>query len=1675
MAVSNTQPRISYTANNSTTDFPFSFEIMNTTDIQVYQDTTLQTLGTKATAVAVLLGSGVSLVTIGNGGTNYTVAPTVVLTGGGGTGATATATISGGAVTSITVTNSGSGYTTSPTVSFTGGGTAYEINDTTDDTASTGTVTFRTAPASGTITIVSNRQPFRTTDFANGGTISAATFNQEFDNLNIAARDNKKFRDQSIHITPTDASSFHSNGDVSVSLSIPNVATRSGKYLKFDNSGNITASAAASTINDITDVDTTGVANNKILKYNSTTSNFEIADDEGWVGTQNLTVTNGVSLLTPNGNSGISWITNGAFGTGVDYIQLKDTAVDGNLIPLTTDTKQLGTSSIRWQANIHDLDVNGTVTGIDTDDITEGTTSLSNLYYTDSRVQSYLNANGYDTATNITASIVDSAPATLDTLNELAAALGDDANFSTTVTNSIATKLATADFNSTFDTRINATSINALSDVNTTGVANGKILKYDSATSKFIIADDSNFSNADFDTRFASKSTADLAEGGSNYYYTETRFDSSLSGKTADNIPNGSTNQYYTTTLHNTDFDTRLATKTTDNLTEGSTNLYHTTARVNSAINNADIDFLNNVTVTNIQNNDILIFDNTTSPSTWKNIAGTTTNISEGTNLYYTDARFDNRLGQKTSDDLPEGTTNLYNTVSSFNTRFNSKSLTDISDVTQDTGANASNKVLKQFDSDGNGTWQWRNEQLSQSEIQNDTVTTYGKVYGRTYNLNGTTGVDGTPSYNYLTVLGDPTLQTAAGGYNASTNPTPLDDIDVNKFLVIKTHTDAGLKSDPNVDLRIWAGAGGDLDIRGNFGAGDKLKLNSQCWPTSDGTANQILKTDGSGNLSWTTLTASGTPGLADVVDDTTPQLGGDLDTQAFSLTGNDIIPSGEYAEGTSTQTGKGVRLASTGSDFGVRTIQGGGKQNIQLIADIDGSHSAGLSKTGLVYAPLNMQIRDRGESSKTRTTFDIQAPYISGTGASITTSGGATANILDINTSDNVVFVENVSGTFATSQTLTAGPITGTITGIQDLSSKSKALYFSGGIGGTPASGDYADLGHVRFSTKTGMNNSGTDSEPDLFLDAGNIYLKTTGGSVSINEQYTLPTADGSANQFLKTDGSGTLSFASVTQTVVEDTSPELGGDLDVNGNSIVSSSNGNINIAPNGSGYVQLDGLNWPQSDGTNNQVLKTDGAGNLSWTNVTGSGAALADLVDDTTPQLGGDLEVNDKKIISGASNKHIVFKPDQTGAGDSSDNGPYSGYGWGGGAFHLNGVQSIEAGTDTPNTDLLYNTGIQINGKTDDARNSSNWPTLAFSHLDNSGSETSGTDSRVTNAQGYGNVWFMRYNQDKDDSNPSAVENMQILGGFFGGGSIGSNGWNNGDFSNFPTSYKSAAATAAMYIRATDDWTEDSYPTRMEFTATPSGSRNRNSIMDINGDNLHINPTNADVDFRIDGNTTDDLFKVDAGVERIGVKTNNPQYDLDVNGTINATTLRGDGSNITNIPSANLIGALPAIDGSNLTNLPSSGPSFAEGVWTPELRVGGTSSTVNHTSSATRGTYTKIGNTVFVQFSAVGSTALYSGSLNLYGLPFTPVTTISGNTGWYSSVALRTTGISGGGSSIDDYGVYGTIIPGATYILLTLGFEATSTANGQAQLETTELNATGNATGWSIMGQMTYRTS
>ncbi len=85
--------------------------------------------------------------------------------------------------------------------------------------------------------------------------------------------------------------------------------------------------------------------------------------------------------------------------------------------------------------------------------------------------------------------------------------------------------------------------------------------------------------------------------------------------------------------------------------------------------------------------------------------------------------------------------------------------------------------------------------------------------------------------------------------------------------------------------------------------------------------------------------------------------------------------------------------------------------------------------------------------------------------------------------------------------------------------------------------------------------------------------------GDVNLGGNFTLPTADGSMGQVLETNGSGVVSFATIVQatgseleSVLDDGSPQLGADLDVNGSSIISASDGNIEIFPNGTGAVDI-----------------------------------------------------------------------------------------------------------------------------------------------------------------------------------------------------------------------------------------------------------------------------------------------------------------------------------------------------------------------------------------------------------------------------------------------------------------------------------------------------------------------
>ena len=78
----------------------------------------------------------------------------------------------------------------------------------------------------------------------------------------------------------------------------------------------------------------------------------------------------------------------------------------------------------------------------------------------------------------------------------------------------------------------------------------------------------------------------------------------------------------------------------------------------------------------------------------------------------------------------------------------------------------------------------------------------------------------------------------------------------------------------------------------------------------------------------------------------------------------------------------------------------------------------------------------------------------------------------------------------------------------------------------------------------------------------------------------------DNSASALRKIPVTNLVSSVGGLSDVVADTSPQLGGDLDVNGQDIVSTSNGNIDILPNGSGVVNIDG------NGSSGGVSVSDG---------------------------------------------------------------------------------------------------------------------------------------------------------------------------------------------------------------------------------------------------------------------------------------------------------------------------------------------------------------------------------------------------------------------------------------------------------------------------------------------------
>ena len=462
-----------------------------------------------------------------------------------------------------------------------------------------------------------------------------------------------------------------------------------------------------------------------------------------------------------------------------------------------------------------------------------------------------------------------------------------------------------------------------------------------------------------------------------------------------------------------------------------------------------------------------------------------------------------------------------------------------------------------------------------------------------------------------------------------------------------------------------------------------------------DGSARQVLQTAANGSdVEWTSNVDI--PGTLDVQGNT--KLEGNLDVTgsldvnslahiagATGIDGNfDINTTKFTVNATSGNTTVAGTLDVTGlSTLASVDINGGAIDNTTIGAS---SAVAGTFSTGTIAtADINGGAIDGtviGASSAAAGTFttgtiataDINGGAIDGT--TIGASSAAAGTFTTVTASGTIT--GNVTGNITGDIT---GDVTGDLTGNADtatalatgrtIASTGDVVWNSGSFDGTANKTaaatiqndavTYAKMQNVSSTNKVlGRDSGGAGIVEEISPSALRTMINVEDGAdvtdaTNVDAAGAVMNADlgtkgqiivggtsptilpvGTNNHVLVADSNeasgvkwATTPAGSGLSNVIEDTSPQLGGDLDVNGNDIVSVSNGNINITPNGSGDVVIDGLKYPQADGSANQFLKTNGSAQLSWADV--------DLSAKFTKA--GDSITGDSTIVSGVTNKNI----------------------------------------------------------------------------------------------------------------------------------------------------------------------------------------------------------------------------------------------------------------------------------------------------------------------------------------------------------------------------------------------------------------------------------------------------
>jgi len=375
---------------------------------------------------------------------------------------------------------------------------------------------------------------------------------------------------------------------------------------------------------------------------------------------------------------------------------------------------------------------------------------------------------------------------------------------------------------------------------------------------------------------------------------------------------------------------------------------------------------------------------------------------------------------------------------------------------------------------------------------------------------------DGTVTTDALTVSGtsslaDVTMSTSLALATGATVTGIADEDNMSSNSATFLATQQSIKA--YVDSQVTAQ---DLDFQADSGGALAIDLDSEALTFTGGTG---IDTSGSGNavtfaIDSTVTTLSGSQTLTNKIL-TSPTINSPTVLGAMTSTSvvtNDIVSNGSNADITLDPVGTGDINLTAGADVNIPA-------NIGLTFGDDGEKIEGDGTDLTISSSNEINTVSAGTGNNSTLLTSAGGIYLDANGNAIRLDATTTVNLYQSATLYGSFNLN--SGVFEIISKLNNGDL--------------KLKGVDGGSEITALTLDMSEAGAATFNDKVIL---GTNKEIQ-FVDT-NESIKSDGSKLIITSggtTFNLPTADGTSGQALVTDGSGTLSFDTVTTTVSDDT----------------------------------------------------------------------------------------------------------------------------------------------------------------------------------------------------------------------------------------------------------------------------------------------------------------------------------------------------------------------------------------------------------------------------------------------------------------------------------------------------------------------------------------------------------